>query len=171
MPQFDPKTGKYCGFEHYEGQVAQVLFLPVSPRLAELIKANGDKAEPSVLSPLTFDVDPGQHADMHRVGNLRLDPMHVCGFCEVEFPIENEVCPRCLAKNQWYCGKCDALVADPIIDQDNDQIRCPACERTDPRGLRQIQCVGEFCEERLFTHYVLQIETEKHIILDYKRLK
>jgi hypothetical protein len=46
--------------------------------------------------------------------------------------------------------------------------RCPDCEKVDPRGVRPIRCVGEFCEEKLYTHYVLDFNGERHIIMDYK---
>lgn len=203
IPQFDPHTGKYCGYEAYDGPVAQILFYPVTPHLAELIRAQGDQAEKSNLKPLVFDVLPGEKADMHRDGVLRLDPMHICGFCEAEFVPELGICPRCLARNQWYCGKCDALKENPVVELDlqnrdgwkrsmqipyallgyasdlvrqipgpwgikGAQVRCPDCEAIEPRGLRPIRCIGDFCEERHFTHYVLEIGTERRIILDYK---
>jgi len=168
LPQFDPETGKYCGFESYPGQVAQIIFMAITPLLAEKIQANGDRAEPSQLPCLTFDVPPGTKADFHRAGSLRLEPMHVCGFCEAEFAPELDTCPRCLAKNRWYCGACDALIENPIVDHKARQVRCPACEATNPRGLRGIRRIGDYAEEKLFTHYVLTIGNERHIILDYK---
>ncbi len=203
ISQFDPHTGKYCGYEAYEGPVAQILFYPITPRLAELIRAQGDQAEASNLKPLVFEVPPGERADMHRDGVLRLDPMHICGFCEAEFGPEVSTCPRCLAQNQWYCGKCDALKENPVVELDlqnriggrrtlripyallgyasdlvrqipgcwgirGAQVRCADCESTEPRGLRPIRRIGEFCEEKHFTHYVLKIGNERHIILDYK---
>jgi len=168
LPQFDPVTGEdqQCG--DYTGPVAQILFYPITPRLAELINAQGDVAEASDLKPLCFDVPPGTPVEFYRTGTLRIDPQNICGFCELEFEYSSDMCPRCLAKNQWYCGACDELVADPIVDLSNDQIRCPTCEVIDPRGVRQIQCIGESCSERLFTHYVLIIGDKRHLILDYK---
>ncbi|MHB8123474.1 MAG: hypothetical protein ACYDG4_15125 [Desulfuromonadaceae bacterium] len=172
LPQFDPRTGKYCGYEDYKGPVTQILFYPVTPHLAELIRGQGDMAEASSLPALIFDVPPGASSHLHRVGTLRLNPWHICGFCEAEFEVTKEVCPRCLAKNQWYCGTCDSLIEQPLLDQENNQIRCPVCETNgEPRGLRQIHCVGDFCTEQLFTHYVLLIDGKKHIILDYKRVQ
>lgn len=203
VSQFDPHTGKYCGYESYDGAVAQILFYPITPRLAELIRAHGDQAEASDPRPLAFDVPPGERADMHREGTLRLDPMHICGFCGAEFGPELGVCPRCLAANQWYCGKCDALKENPLVELDiwdradqhrsvrvpyallgwasdlirqipgkwaikSASVRCPDCENVEPRGLRPVRCIGDFCEERLCTHYILDIGTERHIILDYK---
>jgi hypothetical protein len=203
LPQFDPRTGKYCGFEEYLKPVAQVLFFPVTPRLAGLIRSQGDVAEASDLMPLTFDISPGTEIEFHRVGTVHLKPKMICGFCEAEFDISEKVCPRCLAKNQWYCGKCDELKEIPIVDFEllnaagekrivhippalwdyvPDVIRqipgrwylraaherCPDCEKVDPRGVRRIQCVGEFCEEKLYTHYVLDFNGERHIIMDYK---
>ena len=204
IPQFDPRTGKYCGFETYPGSVAQILFYPVTPRLAELIKKQGDVAQASALRPLAFDILYGSTASMHRVGKLRLEPKRICGYCEAEFDASLRVCPRCLAKNQWYCGKCDALKEIPIIDfelqnKDGDERtirippalweyapkivrqiggwgikgireRCPDCEATDPRGVRTIRCLGDFCEEKLLTYYALTIGREKHIIMDYRRI-
>ncbi len=204
LPQFHPRTGKYCGYEEYLKPVAQILFFPVTPRLAELIGSQGDMAEASNLKPLAFDVLPGAELQFHRVGTVRLEPKRICGFCEAEFDISLNVCPRCLAKNQWYCGKCDELKKTPIVDFElqnpegerrsvrippalwdyapdvvrqitgNWRIRatherCPDCEATDPRGVRQIRCVGDFCEEKLYTHYVLTIDGQKHIIMDYKQ--
>jgi hypothetical protein len=203
IPQFDPNTGKYCGYEAYQGPVAQILFYPISPRLAELIRAQGSQAEASNLKPLAFDIPPGGTADMHREGALRLDPMHICGFCGTEFGPELGVCPKCLAANQWYCGKCDALKENPIVELDLQNranetrtmripyaligwasdlvrqlpgrwgikgyhVRCPDCEAVEPRGLKPVRCLGDFCDERHFTHYVLNIGSEKHIIMDYK---
>jgi hypothetical protein len=203
IPQFDPMTGKYCAFEDYPNQVAQIIFLPVSPRLAELMQSQGNKAEASALKMLEFEVPPGASAHMHRVGTYRLQPMMVCGFCELEYDPELDVCPRCLAKNQFYCSKCDSLKPDPIIDTQlinsegmirpiriapslqkwawkiaeqlpgkwafrGIQVRCPDCEATDPRGLKVIQCVGQFTKEFLHTHYLLEIGSKRHIILDYK---
>jgi len=209
VPQFDPATGKYCGFEEYKDPVAQVLFYPVSPGLAEKIRAQGDKAEPSNLPVLAFEAPPGSSLAMHRVGMLRYDLMHVCGFCEAEFSWELDICPRCLAKNHWYCGKCDELKHRPIIDLElqapdpaesdagltrwirippalwsnasdivrnipgrwglkSAQVRCPECELELPRGLRQIRCIGQFYDEKLLTHYVLEIDGHRHIILDCK---
>lgn len=208
LPQFDPRTGKYCGYEAYEGPVAQVLFYPVTPRLAELIKKQGDEAEPSNLPVLIFDVPHGCPARMNRAGTLRLDPWHICGFCGAEFESFVETCPRCLTKNQWYCGKCDKLIEKPLVklslrtkengrkkifipyalvNRAQDVVRhipggwivnditafCPICEtRGEPRGLRYLNfCIGDFTTERHFTHYVLSIGNEKHIILDYKRVQ
>lgn len=203
IPQFDPHTGKYCGYESYGGPVAQILFYPVSPQLAELIRAQGDLAEASGLKLLVFDIPPGEKADMHREGTLRLDPMHICGFCELEFGPDVGACPRCLAANKWYCGRCDALKEDPLIELElqnraggkrliripytllgfaSDVVhqipgpwgikgyhaRCPDCENTMPWGLKPVPCIGDFCEERHFTHYVLIIGNERHIIVDYK---
>jgi hypothetical protein len=201
LPQFDHITGKYCGYETYRGLVAQILFYPVTPRLASLITKQGDVAEASNLRSLMFDISPGVPHEFHRVGNLHLDPMRICGLCEAEFDPSLRKCPRCLAKNQWYCGKCDELKETPIVDfelqnKDGDkrtirippalwshahdvvkQIpgwgiksvheRCPDCEKTDPRGVRSIKCVGDFTNERIFTHYELTIGGQKHIVLDY----
>lgn len=203
LPQFDPETGKYCGYEEYLQPVAQILFLPITPLLAERIRSHGDMAEASGLKPLAFDILPGSEVRFHRTGTMRLKPMKICGFCEAEFDTSINICPRCLAKNQWYCSKCDELKEVPIVDFElqNDkgerrivrippalwgfapdvieQItgrwviratheRCPDCEKTDPRGVRQIRCVGDFYEEKLFTSYCLEIDGQKHIILDYK---
>ncbi len=115
LPQFDT-TGKDHGCGEYEGPVAQILFYPVSPKLAELIKSQGDKAEPSRLRPLVFDIPPGEEVKFNRVGALRIDPIKVCGFCGAEFDFEGRECPRCLAKLQWHCEKCDSLKENPIID-------------------------------------------------------
>ena len=206
IPQFDPKTGNYCAFEDYPNPVAQIIFLPVSPRLAELMQSQGNKAEASTLKTLEFEVPPGATAHMHRVGTYRLQPMMVCGFCELEYDLDIEICPRCMAKNQFYCSKCDSLKPDPIIDTilidsggviriiriapslqkwawkiaeqlpggwtfRDVQARCPDCEATDPRGLKVIQCVGQFTKEFLHTHYILEIDSERHIILDYRFLE
>lgn len=171
MPQFDPQSGKYCGYETYDGPVAQILFRAVTPRLAEQIASQKDVARASQLAALDFEVPPGVKAELYRKGTLMLFPRHICGFCEAEFSADVSVCPRCLAKNQWYCGTCDCLIEDPVIDRIKRQIRCPTCERTDPRGVRQIQCIGEFSDEKIFTHYILSIGNERHIILDYKRLR
>jgi len=169
LSQFDPKTGEYCGYEAYPGPVAQILFYAITPRLAELIRANKDVAEASNLPILTFEIAPGERSELYRKGTLMLFPRRICGFCEAEFDADIAICPRCLAKNQWYCGTCDTLVEKPLIDPIKKQIRCPVCENTLPRGIRQIQCIGEFCEEKIFTHYVLNIGSERHIILDYTR--
>jgi hypothetical protein len=48
------------------------------------------------------------------------------------------------------------------------QARCPECEKTDPRGVRRIKCIEPTAEERLFTHYHLKINGQKHLIMDYK---
>jgi hypothetical protein len=167
-PQFDPRTGQYCGYEKYAGPVAQIHFLPITPRLEQLIHAHKDQAEASGLPRLTFDIPPGVGSDMYRKATLMLFSRRICGFCEAEFDSSVDVCPRCMAKNQWYCGACDAVVEKPIIDHEAKQVRCPTCEGTLPRGLRQIQCLGDFCEEKLFTHYILAFGKERHIILDYK---
>jgi len=207
IPQFDPRTGKYCGFETYPGPVAQVLFFATTPRLAELINKQGDVAQVSNLRTLAFEVPPGSVASMHRVGKLRLEPKRICGFCEAEFDAALRVCPRCLAKNQWYCGKCDDLKETPIIDfelesKDGDERRirippalweyapevvqqigggswrikktserCPDCETIDPRGVRTISCIADFCDEKLYTHYELVIGNERRIIMDYRRIE
>ncbi len=208
ISQFDPSTGKYCGFEEFRDPVAQVLFYPITPGLAEKIQAQGDKAEASCLPVLSFEALPGASIEMHRVGILRYDLRQICGFCEAEFEPELDVCPRCMAKNQWYCGKCDDLKPRPIIDLElqapdpsaskavltrwvlipaaleasageiarnlpgpwglkSVQVRCPECEQVLPWGLKRIQCIGQFYDEKLFTHYILELEAERHIILDY----
>lgn len=167
IPQFDPHTGQYCGFEVYPGPVAQIIFMAVTPRLAELIRSQGDIAEPSDLPQLVFDVPPGSSAELHRVGSLRLDHLRVCGFCRAVFDPDLDACPRCLARDQWYCGTCDMLV-EPLVDRKTDQVRCPVCEMTDPRGVELIRCIGDFMDERLFTYYVLKIDGRKHLILDYR---
>lgn len=208
LPQFNPVTGKYCGYEEYRGPVAQILFYPITPGLAERIQANGDRAEPSNLPVLSFEVLPGSKADMHRSGTLRYDLKRICGFCGTEFDPEQEECPCCLNRNQWYCGKCDELKRSYIVelelqalnplDEEHPlekliripwsllpaarqlvhnipgrwglkgvQVRCLQCEATEPRGLKHIQHIGEFYDEKLLTHYVLTIDGEKHIILDY----
>lgn len=206
LPQFDPEIGKYCGYEEYLKPVAQILFFPVTPRLADLIRSQGDMAEASDLKPLAFDVPPGSEMEFHRAATVRLNPKCICGFCEAEFDSSLRECPRCLAKNRWYCGKCDELKETPIVDfelQNSEgekrtvrippalwdyapdvvqQIpgkwcikaaheRCPDCEATDPRGVKTIRCIGDFCEEKLFTHYVLTIDGQKHIIMDYRRIQ
>lgn len=168
LPQFDPYTGKYCGFESYSGQVAQIVFMGITPQLAEKIRANGDLAEPTQLPNLTFEVPPGTKADLYRTGTLQLMPMRVCGFCSAEFAPGLDTCPRCLARNHWYCEACDKLVENPIIDYENQQVRCPVCEKTVPCGLRGIRRIEHFVDEKLFTHYVLTIGEERHIILDYR---
>jgi hypothetical protein len=163
--QFDPFTGRTT--EKYSGPAAQVLFYPITPKLAELIKSNGDQAEASHLKPLVFDIPPGGEYKFHRTGKLRYDLQHICGFCEAEFSSDLDVCPRCLAKNQWYCGACDELKPEPLIV--DGVARCPECEgRGEPRGLKRVQCIGEFYSERLFTNYFLEVSGKKHLILDYK---
>ncbi len=114
LPQFDT-TGKDHGCGEYEGPVAQILFYPVSPKLAGLIQSHGDKAEPSRLRPLAFDIPPGEEVTFHRVGVLRIEPIKVCGFCGAEFDFELRECPRCLARLEWHCDKCDSL-KEPLID-------------------------------------------------------
>ncbi len=213
IPQFDPVTGKYCGFEDFQEPVAQVLFYPVTRGLAEKIQARGDRAEASNLPILSFEALPGSSISMHRAGTLRYDLRQICGFCEAEFEPELGECPRCLAKSRWYCSKCDELKLQPIIDLElqkpdpsalpseedgvltkwvrlpaaleyaigaivrnipgrwglkGAQVRCPDCEQTEPRGLRLAQRLEQFYDERLFTHYALEIDGHRHVILDYK---
>ena len=49
------------------------------------------------------------------------------------------------------------------------QIRCPDCERKHgPHGLIETPCIGKMTTESHYTNYVLQIGSQKHIILDYK---
>ncbi|MFA5753413.1 MAG: hypothetical protein WC910_10130 [Bacteroidales bacterium] len=190
--QFDPFSGKSHESGEDKDPVAQVLFYPVSSGLADKICKQGDKAEPSNLPPLVFDIPIGGGAKLYRVGKLRYDLRQICGICQMEFSPDLEECPRCLAKNQWYCGSCDALKDKPIIDQETNQVRCPDCEATLPRGLRHIECIGEFYQESHYTSYVLEISdrchsveymdidegdwktciqsqsTQRHLILDYK---
>jgi len=175
-PQFDPFTGKSHETSDAKRPVAQVLFYPISPGLAEKIRAQGDVAEPSELPVLSFEAPPCRPIDLgrrplpdfYRTGTLRYYMRRICGFCEAEFGPDVEVCPRCLAKNQWYCGTCDTLISAPIVDRELDQVRCPVCEKTEPRGLKMIRCIGDFNEEKLYTHYVLEIDGHRHLILDYK---
>ncbi|OPY54709.1 MAG: hypothetical protein A4E48_00288 [Methanosaeta sp. PtaU1.Bin060] len=208
MPQFDPFTGKSHECGEYLGPVAQVLFCPISPSLAEKIRKNGDQAEASELPMLSFDLPPGTVLDSRekfsRYGRLRQDRMRICGFCNLEFESDRNdaCCPRCLAKIQWYCSKCDALKHNPLVflklrrgddmkivripialldyvgqivrnipggwglDFKDIEVRCPECEPTDPRGLRPVKAIGEFMRERIFTHYVLDVDGHRHIILD-----
>lgn len=201
-PQFEGDgTDHQC--EDYTGPVAQILFHPISPDLAEKIKSHGDVAEASNLKPLEFDVPPGAEVKFYRTGMLRLDPVSYCGFCGAVYDYEIDECPRCLALNQWYCGKCDSLQKKPILDTIlatpekeqkiikivphlqkwawkiaenlpgkwgfySVQARCPECEKTDPRGLKLVECTGKMQSEEIFTFYDLQIGSERHRILDYK---
>jgi hypothetical protein len=155
--QFDPFTGKSHESSEDKDPVAQVLFFPMTPGLAKKISDRGDKAEPSSLPVISFDIPIGGGALLYRVGKLRYDLRQICGLCQLEFSSDLEECPRCLAKNQWYCGGCETLKADPLIDPEKGQVRCPDCEAKLPRGLRNIQCIGEFYEENHYTSYVLEI--------------
>lgn len=115
-PQFDPITGKSREIGVDLGPVAQILFFPITPVLAEKIRANGDEAEASNFPVLTFMVPPGKPVKFHRLGDVRLDPVQVCGFCKAVFDDSAEECPRCLAKVSYYCGKCDSLKMEPLVD-------------------------------------------------------
>lgn len=209
LPQFDPFTGKSHECGEYLGPVAQVLFRPISPSLAEKIRKNGDQAEPSELPALSFDLPPGTILDSRqkfsRYGRLRQDRMRICSFCNLEFESDRSdaCCPRCLAKIQWYCSECDELKHNPIVllklrrgeddmkiirippallgyvgqivrnipgrwglDLNGIEVRCPECEPVCPQGLRPVRVIGEFMRERIFTHYVLDVNGQRHIILD-----
>lgn len=48
------------------------------------------------------------------------------------------------------------------------QARCPDCEKTNPRGLKTVECVANAGIESLYTHYVLIVNGKKTLILDYK---
>ena len=117
LPQFDPLTGVEHQWQEYTGPLAQVLFLPMTPALAARIQAAGKNlAEASTLKALSFDVLPGEEVLYHRVGKVKWDTKQICGLCEAEFNLGLTECPRCLAKNQWYCSKCDELKHSPIAE-------------------------------------------------------
>lgn len=205
LPQFDPNTGKSHEAGDYSGPLAQLVFYPVTANLAQKIKSNQDQAEKSNLPVLIFEFDPGDDVKFFRVGTLRKDDVTICGLCGAILDWGTHECPRCLARVQWYCSKCDTLKT-PIIDtivisEEGDvksikivpalqskawkiveqlpglwrfkdiQARCPDCEKTDPRGLKFVECLFQGCAEVLYTHYVLEVNGKKTLILDYKRTR
>lgn len=208
-PQFDPLTGTEHQWQEYVGPLAQVLFLPMTPVLVQRILAAGKNlAEPSSLKQLVFDVLPGEKVAYHRIGKVRWDTKTICGLCETEFNSDLIECPRCLAKNHWYCGRCDTMIRSPIAelileDPEDEtrlkrirlapylaslpyylgkilkelpfrwavksvQIRCPECEKVEPRGLNQIKCIAEFMNFKHNMSHDLTIGDTRHIIIDYK---
>lgn len=48
------------------------------------------------------------------------------------------------------------------------QARCPDCEKTEPIGLKLVECVSSRGVESLYTHYLLEVNGKKRLILDYK---
>jgi hypothetical protein len=184
-PEFEPDTGKYHNWRDYTGPVKKVLLVPVTPDLAQKIKSTGDLAEPSSLPILEYDVEPVRElidiwdADnlgtplpsaiyFRRDGRLQYILHYFCSSCRLQFDLDKGslICPRCQAKNEWYCGKCESIVDRPIVFFDGVQ-RCPVCEiKGKPHGCRRIKTIVSFYEERLTYWRILEINGNRHILLD-----
>ncbi len=167
LPQFDPFTGEEHLWNEYEGPLAQVLFVPMTQGLAQKMAQHGNLAGPSKLPPIAIDIPPGATVHYERLSKVMLDLTKICGFCEAEFEPEIDECPRCLAKNQWYCSTCDTVKFDPIIDKEKGQVRCRKCEPKEPHGLNIIHCIGEFYAARHFFTTILKINGSKRFIINW----
>ena len=167
LPQFDPFTGEEHLWDEYRGLLAQVLFVPMTPGLAQKIRQHGNLSGPSKLPQIAIDIPPGSGMHYERRARVRLDLTKICGFCEAEFDPDTNECPRCLAKNQWYCSTCDDIKPDPILDLKNDQIRCRECEPKEPHGLNLVHCIGEFYAARHFFTTILTIDGSRRLIINW----
>jgi hypothetical protein len=182
MPQFDPFSGAEHLWHEYDGPLAQVLFLPMTPTLAEKLKQHGNRGGPSKLPQVVIDIPPGSTVHYERRGRAQFDLTKICGFCEAEFDPDLKECPLCLAKNQWYCSVCDTIKFEPLYVRNSTcneecqrsctgcpsaQVRCPECEAKEPHGLNTIHCLGEFYEGRNFFTTILDVDGTRHLIINY----
>lgn len=163
FPMFSPS-----GIEHkwpeYDGPVAEVRFLPFSGQLAADVTARDNKASARDFAPISIVIPKSASLEYFRRGWVTSTPHFYCGneSCRNVFdlpPGADIECPKCLARNQWWCDVCKEIDRHPIFFR-TGEARCSICETeikpdgfVHPRGLiKLINVVTIFGEENHCFH-------------------
>lgn len=143
-PQFKPDTGEEIAWGTQNTGLTGLLFVPFTPGLAAKVQSLGNFAIPSRLSIVDIPVLPSETVKVRRMKALTEGTCYRCNHCQHHFDWHkptppDPVCPKCGAKNHWYCED-HGEIADPIFFKREEgngrtvtEVRCPACP--DPRGL------------------------------------
>ena len=159
VSQFD-KDGNYVLWNS-DYKPVKIEMIPFTKEFSDIVNSKGNCSEVHNLPALSFDVI--SDVVYHRECTIRYIPNTTCKFCGtiLEEGVK-AVCPKCFARNWYYCDRCDKLIDKPLeIDH---KILCPSCDR--PRGLIFVECIAELSEQKLTHYHVLDIDNQKHIILD-----
>lgn len=86
------------------------------------------------------------------------NPGRLCPECgePVEVTYRAVVCPKCGARDLWYCDVCNEF-KDKQLHFRNNECRCPECEPIDKHGLIRHKKIGTRILDELETHYVLGV--------------
>jgi hypothetical protein len=159
ISQFD-EEGKYTLWDNTIKPMS-VIFRPFTQDMVDRLSKAGEVGVVTSLPDLTFKVD--QKAEYYRKCTIDYIPHTKCRFCGTDIAEGVEmVCPVCLGRNWFYCTDCDELKSDP--KRVGNESFCPDC--AEPTGLLWIGCIVQDQEENLSYVHVLEIDGNKHIILD-----
>ncbi len=88
----------------------------------------------------------------------------ICPECKnpVKIVYRAAVCPKCGAKDLWYCDVCKEFKATQL-HLANNECRCPDCEPIDKHGLIRHKKVKPQNMDLLETHYVLGVRGQFEI--------
>ena len=162
ISQFDEHGNYVLWSDKYKPVKIEVL--PFTKEFSDIVNKAGNNSVVVDLPVLSFDIDSS--VVYHRNCTIRYVPNTTCKFCgTILVEGSKAICPKCFARNWYYCDRCDKLIDTPkVVDK---KILCPDCD--EPRGLIYVECVAEIGEQKLQHYHVLDIDNQKHIILDLIR--
>jgi hypothetical protein len=155
-----------------------VLFVPFNEDLAARVREKGNLVEARSLPLIGLSVK--RTVTWCRPSKIHYIPKAICGFCGHKFkePLmwkwsqdsgtvtieESTMCPVCFATNHWYCDQCDSFKDTAVLV--NGNVVCPDCPE---RGMMQVCQLVDIWEEKHSYVNVLDIDGNRHIILDLVR--
>ena len=168
IPQYDPLTGREVSWAEAVPamEISRLMWGPIPIEVESRVK--GVMSVP--VPPISFNVENVDMDDVlfARRGYVTSMTFYHCEICDTTFQwldttlpihvVEGPLqCPNCMAKNEWHCDICDEIKDNPIFLK-NNEVRCPDCEKIDPRGLTKIENLRFGAVDTLTTHYVLGIK-------------
>lgn len=166
----------------FDAQLAQI----VSNRGEEVLAIEG-------MPPIIIDLDPnqpwfeiepsrsmfwgaagswaaqggvGERAICKLVGKVDLTDYYHCVGCGQDMFWDGTgtlECPRCGARNEWYCSRCKDLKTDPLF-MEKGEVRCRDCaDQGEPHGLMRVKNLELRSFAEYETIYVLGVEGKTEV--------
>lgn len=167
IAQFDENGKQRNWLDYLDCPVETVRYVPFTTNMVKKLRTNGVLAEAAPLDIFIFEAN-GDKADIFTRNKLRIVSHNFCLSCKNAFDSEeaDPECPRCYAKNEWYCVQCKNIDTDPIFC-DSGEVRCSVCEKTPSIcGLTKIEYIVEYCEELHEHFHVLKSGGKQYHIFD-----
>lgn len=113
--EFDLDTGQIRPWGGTPPDLVKAGWIPVSPALAQKMKAFGEYGIPTVSPQILISLKPGEDLEIYKDAEVKRG-LHVhCKACGANFRSfgSPEGCPFCGAQKSWRCSKCDQIRTTP----------------------------------------------------------